>query len=1086
MNQQAQWSRSASMGQALEREAVDRGMTGKEPPESVTEQQRRRRAQQRNPWSCSMLTFATSICAIVLLTSILHAFFTRQQDPKGCQMSYMRPAFARFDDFDTEHTRFASKYSLYLYREGGVDEDTRVKGIPVLFIPGNAGSYKQVRPIAAEAAHYFHDVLRTDKAAIADGKAPLDFFSVDFNEDITAFHGQTLLDQAEYLNEAIAYILALYQYPSRSLRDSALPDPKSVIILGHSMGGVVARTTLRMPNYQENTVNTIITLSAPHARAPVSFDADMVATYNDLNGFWRKSYSELPPHQNPLDDVTLVSVAGGGLDTMIPSEYSSLTSLVPDTHGFTVFTSSIPKVWTGMDHLAIMWCNQFRKALVRAIFDVADVRRSAQTKAQGERIKALRKRLLTGMEPVVEKVTLEQGPDTLLTFAPSANTMLRQGQRLVLRSHGEPREMQAHVMPVPAQPFAAGSKFTLLTDQALDNGNGDGSLMVLFCSSLPIHSGAALPHNLDLSDGVPSASKLACKNAAPDVSYLPASTNESVNAFDGTAPFSYLQFSLPDISEHQFVTVVEKSSEASHGWAIAEFSSGVVSSIPVSRGHHQLLARGLKLTLPASRPMMTELKIPEVHSTLFAYTLGIKRRPCEQFEESFTPLLRQYIAEPYESKYFVNTQGGNINVHGISPYMPPPLRGGGASDGLSLQLWTDPTCNSTVEVSLKVDMLGSAGKLVMRYRTVFAAFPFLVVMIVLRKQFKVYDVTGVFMSFSESMDVCLRTSLPFIFIALTFLAVSLSKAAQGTWTRSWLSMLTGTSQKSIDFNVNDLMLGTQDPFLWFLVPLFGVISVGVCIAGNYLITILMHIMAFAHGWVQGLWRRQDDARYATTRLCMRLRTTDSLYSRTSTSFASTGANQRLLTTAILLLLITTLIPYQFAYMVLTIVQLCTVVRALRLARDTRSGAHYNLYNYTQSMLILMLWVLPINMPVLIVWVHNLAVHWLTPFSTHHNLLAVLPLVLAVEVMSTGHMAPRVTGRARYITNVLLFASALYAAVYGTTYAYRLHHLVNVLALWIFVLHLSQSGYVSVPKLFAPSAPVTTAVGVSGTDVKKRP
>ncbi|RYD73150.1 MAG: hypothetical protein EOP53_20645, partial [Sphingobacteriales bacterium] len=54
---------------------------------------------------------------------------------------------------------------------------------------------------------------------------------------------------------------------------------------------------------------------------------------------------------------------------------------------------------------------------------------------------------------------------------------------------------------------------------------------------------------------------------------------------------------------------------------------------------------------------------------------------------------------------------GNINVHGISPYMPPPLRGGGASEGLSLQLWSDPTCNSTMEVTLKVDVLGSAGKL---------------------------------------------------------------------------------------------------------------------------------------------------------------------------------------------------------------------------------------------------------------------------------------------------------------------------------------------------------------------------------------
>lgn len=38
----------------------------------------------------------------------------------------MRPAFAKLEDFDTEHTRFASKYSVYLYREVMVDEDTRV------------------------------------------------------------------------------------------------------------------------------------------------------------------------------------------------------------------------------------------------------------------------------------------------------------------------------------------------------------------------------------------------------------------------------------------------------------------------------------------------------------------------------------------------------------------------------------------------------------------------------------------------------------------------------------------------------------------------------------------------------------------------------------------------------------------------------------------------------------------------------------------------------------------------------------------------------------------------------------------------
>jgi hypothetical protein len=38
-------------------------------------------------------------------------------------MSHMSPVYLKAKDFDTEHTRFASKYNLYLYREHGVDED---------------------------------------------------------------------------------------------------------------------------------------------------------------------------------------------------------------------------------------------------------------------------------------------------------------------------------------------------------------------------------------------------------------------------------------------------------------------------------------------------------------------------------------------------------------------------------------------------------------------------------------------------------------------------------------------------------------------------------------------------------------------------------------------------------------------------------------------------------------------------------------------------------------------------------------------------------------------------------------------------
>ncbi|KAL9031352.1 MAG: hypothetical protein Q9196_000607 [Gyalolechia fulgens] len=104
----------------------------------------------------------------------------------------------------------------------------------------------------------------------------------------------------------------------------------------------------------------------------------------------------------------------------------------------------------------------------------------------------------------------------------------------------------------------------------------------------------------------------------------------------------------------------------------------------------------------------------------------------------------------------------------------------------------------------------------------------------------------------------------------------------------------------------------------------------------------------------------------------------------------------------------------------------------------------------------MLCVLPINIPVLVVWVHNLAVHWLTPFSSHHNVLSVMPFILLVETLTSGKMIPRASTRLSHVTNVLFFVLAVYAAVYGISYAYLLHHLVNLVAAWLMALHFSGS------------------------------
>jgi len=246
--------------------------------------------------------------------------------------------------------------------------------------------------------------------------------------------------------------------------------------------------------------------------------------------------------------------------------------------------------------------------------------------------------------------------------------------------------------------------------------------------------------------------------------------------------------------------------------------------------------------------------------------------------------------------------------------------------------------------------------------------------------------------------------------------------------------------------MNDLLLGTSDPFFWFLVPLFGLVSVGICITINYIVLVLTHLFGFCYGQVQSWTARSDESRKA------------------SGNFTSSTTPQRLLTTGILLLLVITVIPYQFAYLVLCLVQVTTCVRALRLARDSQSGYNSNFYNYTHAMLVVMLWILPLNMPVLIVWVHNLAVSWFSPFSTHHNLLCILPYILLVETMSMGNMIPRITSRLRLLTNSLMFGLALYAAIYGVTYAYRLHYIVNALCAWLLLIHLSN-GPLSRARLF---------------------
>ena len=73
------------------------------------------------PRGCSLVSLILACLSMAFLVLVAHSFLNLQRDPKGCKMSFMYPSYAKLSDFDTEHTRFATKYSLYLYREQKMD-----------------------------------------------------------------------------------------------------------------------------------------------------------------------------------------------------------------------------------------------------------------------------------------------------------------------------------------------------------------------------------------------------------------------------------------------------------------------------------------------------------------------------------------------------------------------------------------------------------------------------------------------------------------------------------------------------------------------------------------------------------------------------------------------------------------------------------------------------------------------------------------------------------------------------------------------------------------------------------------------------
>ena len=86
-----------------------------------------------------------------------------------------------------------------------------------MFIVGNADSYRQVRSLGSVAYR------------MGEKQKQLDYFSIDFNEELSALFGGVLEPQTEFVAHAIQRILSLYK------------TEKKIILVGNSIGGLLSR-----------------------------------------------------------------------------------------------------------------------------------------------------------------------------------------------------------------------------------------------------------------------------------------------------------------------------------------------------------------------------------------------------------------------------------------------------------------------------------------------------------------------------------------------------------------------------------------------------------------------------------------------------------------------------------------------------------------------------------------------------------------------------------------------------------------------------------------------------------------------------
>ncbi|KAG8955175.1 GPI inositol deacylase [Tulasnella sp. 424] len=1026
------------------------------------------------------------ICLLVIFASFQAVTYNEKHlSPQGCKMSWMSPSYVLQSNFNASWTPLAKRYTLWLYREVGWENENTLHGSPVLFIPGNAGSSRQVRSIASSAIRQIYTNPYVSSSEFANGTiAPVDVFAAEFNEDLSAFHGPTLLSQKAYIDSAIDYILSLYPATSK---------PSQVLLIGHSMGGLVALSLLSPPSSAAR-ISAVITMSSPNSLPPARFDRRVEDLYGQV---YRGLY---PPDRNNSPPV--LAICGGATDSLIPSETCFLPS-PPDEYSMgslyrqTVFTTALEGVWTGVGHNEMVWCHQVRSKVARTAIEMAAAVTSPSS------FEAERKRILEGWSrghvwpPGVSN-------DRWLRFNKLAPSRTREPYAVAIVPSSEqgPREesITSHMHMLPFSSATAPHHLQLLIAR--------GSL--LESKTLIAGDRTSLRVKIFVCKFSSEFQQTACKYVSP----------EHVTIQSLPIPLPNIPFPQPGegsspedlglaVEVRELFAPTSEDSEGEVGWVGLEVDGyvqkgkrGLVAVLePSDTGRKTALTEEVKVKMAGIReievggvsritPFFSSLSIDLSHrvpalrtdivipsasiSSLVAYRVeGSFASDC-QGSPSLIPPLLQHLSSSPESHFHALRPGQHFLLHGHAS--GPFLHATPSSyHGLHLRLYSSQESCPVQSLRITVDWWSTLGRIALRYWSMVevwgvgvVAAGFSYALWQWENHLPLPDPKEVYAKiFSRSTRVPIQASGVLFVLALLplprqaligtngewvldpLLAVVLLWTAVGfvgvfilmldgiTWTLSLLARLSKlllSERLAIAQTVGTRPLSKKRSFV-----ALGLVLLLVA-------TVIPHQVAFVISWLMVLWTSASKSKPAAS----------------ANEFAATPPNRQdsssrdTLEPPIPLSSIRAASPSPTRRRSSPEPGMPKSSPAAVAASSPPMGDGLppsglsNDYTLVQHVLLLQAFLLPTQAPVLAVWIRTLVTAgFTTPFDGDHNIfLAVFWLTLAEAVVNGANWQRKGSMRLKTVAPALAALLSSYSFLFGLRYPFGVFELANVLAAWL--------------------------------------